>query len=119
MWWGRLIDQSPKDSELADRGNKLIEVHRFYNIGVCTQLISFDEIIFLARGRQDDNWQNTEPGVGPNLTQRLESVDSGHFEIEHDDRGIDRRAGTECPAPTKEIHRLRAVIHDDNFIRQI
>src|SRR5690606_17454121 len=114
-----LVDQCPENSELADRRDELIEVDRLYNISVGAQLISVHQIVLLARGRENDDGKHSRCPVGPDLPQRLETVNARHLQIEQDDGRWQVYPLAVCVSPMQEIQGLGSVAHHDNLIRQI
>src|SRR6188508_958264 len=49
---GRLVQDQPVQTQLTHSPDKLIEVHRFLHIGICTQAVAVEPVLFLFRGCQ-------------------------------------------------------------------
>ena len=84
---GGLVHNRPKHAEGADGLEELIEVDRLDDEGVDAEVVTFDEVLFLARGGEHDDGDVAKGGVGLDLAQDFEPVDPGHFQVEQNDAG--------------------------------
>jgi hypothetical protein len=95
----------------------LIEVDRLHNVGTATQPVHVEDLLFLAGGRQDDDWQVAQVLVAGNLGQHFPPVHSGQVQIEENQiRSHGSRVG---PLFAQKRHALFAIVHIVQVDRQL
>src|SRR3989449_8537987 len=56
----RLVDDRPECAELFDGLDKLLEIDRLHHVGVHAQFVTLHQVLFLARGGEDDQWDRLQ-----------------------------------------------------------
>src|SRR5687767_280548 len=108
--WG-FVDQRPKNPELTDRRNELLEIHRFYNISVGPELVPFHQVGFFPGRGEDHDRKGTRFRVTANLSQRLEPIDARHLQVEQDNGRRGGRTIAKPVAAMQKIQRLGLIAH--------
>src|SRR4051812_13165779 len=80
--WRSLIDQRPETSQLFYRIQELLEVDWFDDIGIDSEFITSDQVLFLPRRGQHDNGDALEFRVRLHLTKHFQAIHAGHFQVQ-------------------------------------
>ncbi len=95
------------------------EVDRLHDVRVRAQLVAADKVLLFARRREHDDRDRLERFVGLQRAEHIEAVDLRHLEIQQQDRWIAFGPIRILVPAIQIVERLRAVAHDDHFVRQV
>src|SRR5258707_5142145 len=109
-WW-RLVNNCPENPEFLNGVYELVEIHRFYDIGVHAQRIARHHVTFFVGTGEHDHRNHPELLIRFDLLQHFQSIDLGQFQIEEQD-GVDTiRAGPESTSAMEIIQFCRSCVN--------
>jgi len=75
----RPVEQQPVEPKVSDGNNELVKFHRFNDIAVHTQAVTFDDILFLIRGGENDDRDDLGARITFRRPQDFQPVDFRQF----------------------------------------
>jgi hypothetical protein len=113
-----LIMNDPEHGQLSHGVHEGLKVHGLHDVGVDSEFIAANQILFFSRRSEHDDWNGLEIWVGFDGAQNLDAIHFGHFEIEehHDRRAV--AAALEPSSAEKIIEGFGAITDGDDLIRQ-
>lgn len=110
MDWRRgFVDPAPEESDLLEGICELAEIDGFDHVGVDAELVTADDVLFLAGGREHDDRDAAQLGIAFEASQDVDAVYFGHFEIQYDGGGHFIEAIRVLAAAEKVIEGLSAI----------
>ena len=117
--WRRSIYDRPEHAQLFDGAEKLVKIHRFYDVGIHPEPVACQRIFFFFGRRQYDHGNHLEPLVRSDLLQDLQSIQLRQFQIQQNDGRALFGARRELFSAIQIVQGLLTVADNDDLVREL
>jgi hypothetical protein len=80
-------DGQPKVFDVADDGDKLLEVNGFGDVAVGVKVVGLEDVFFRFRGSENDDGNAFQVGVGFDFSENFATVFEGKVEVQENQVG--------------------------------